>query len=127
MATKFTFPKNPKIGDRIEIVSTSTEKLPINIVGNSEAGKTLTLVFPDQTYTGTADGSTTIATITNANVVYGFRCVSVASSHTWVMEDTCLKAMIDALTTRVSTLETEVASLETELATVNTTLSGLVE
>ena len=47
MATKFTFPRYPKIGDRIEIVSISQEKLPINLVGNPEAKKSLTLIFPD--------------------------------------------------------------------------------
>lgn len=51
MATKFTFPRYPKIGDRIEIVSISQEKLPINLVGDPEAKKSLTLIFPDQTYT----------------------------------------------------------------------------
>ena len=68
MATKFTFPKSPQIGDRIEIVSISENKLPINLVGNSEAGKNLVLVFPHQTFSGVSDGTTPIATITLLNV-----------------------------------------------------------
>ena len=70
MATKFTFPKSPQIGDRIEIVSISENKLPINLVGNSEAGKNLSLIFPDQTYSGTADGETIIATITETRIPF---------------------------------------------------------
>lgn len=105
MATNFIFPRNPKIGDRIEIVSISQDKLPINLVGNAEANKPLSLVFPDQTYTGNADGLTVIATITDKNIVYGFRCVSVSSAHVWLMEDTALKSMISALESRVAALE----------------------
>jgi hypothetical protein len=82
MATNFTFPKSPKVGDRIEIVSISETKLPINIVGNSEAGKDLTLIFPDETKTGEADGETVIATITEKNIVYTFKCVTAQDIHT---------------------------------------------
>ena len=86
MATNFTFPKSPQVGDRIEIVSISETKLPINLVGNSEAGKNLVLVFPDQTYSGTADGETVIATITEKNTVYTFKCVTAKLAHTWLLE-----------------------------------------
>lgn len=111
MATKFTFPRNPKIGDRIEVVSTSNNKLPINLVGNSEAEKNLVLIFPDQTYSGVADGETIITTITAQNIIYGFRCVSVASTHVWLLEGTCLYSQIQSLAQRVSTLEQQVQSL----------------
>ncbi len=105
MATKFTFPKSPKIGDRIEIVGVSAGKLPINIVGNSEAGKNITIYFGDQIYTGVADGNTVITTITDANIVYGFRCVSVKNTHTWVVEDTALYSKLKALEARIAALE----------------------
>jgi hypothetical protein len=39
MATKFVFPKSPKVGDRIEIVSISESKLPINIERRDEKGE----------------------------------------------------------------------------------------
>lgn len=64
MATKFTFPRHPKIGDRIEIVSISQEKLPINLVGNPESEKSLTLFFSDQIYSAKSDGENIVATIT---------------------------------------------------------------
>ena len=107
MATKFTFPRNPKIGDRIEVVSTSNSKLPINLVGNSEAGKNLVLIFPDHTYSGVADGETVIATISEQNVIHGFRCVSTASNHTWLLEGTCLYSLIQSLAQRVAVLEAQ--------------------
>jgi hypothetical protein len=94
MATKFIFPKAPKVGDRIEIVSISESKLPINIVGNSEAEKNLTLIFPDETFSGESNGETVIATITNANTVYTFKCVTAQTVHTWLLEGTCLYPVI---------------------------------
>ena len=106
MATKFTFPKAPQIGDRIEIVSISENKLPINLVGNSEAGKNLVLVFPDQTYSGTADGTTPIATISERNIVYTFKCVTAKDIHTWLFEGTCLNSKINALDARITAIET---------------------
>lgn len=118
MATKFTFPRNPKIGDRIEIVSTSNEKLPINLVGNAEAGKNLVLIFPNQTYSNVADGETVIATITAPNIIYGFRCVSIASTHVWLLEGTCLYSQIQALAQRISTVEQAVQSLTQRVATL---------
>lgn len=114
MATTFTFPKNPKIGDRIEIVSISDSKLPINIVGNSEAGKSLALVFPEQTYTGEADGSTTIASINEKNVVYTFKCVTAQDIHTWLLEDTVLYSKLKALEARIAALEETATTPETE-------------
>ena len=116
MATKFTFPRNPKIGDRIEIVSTSNEKLPINLVGNAEAGKNLVLIFPNQPYSNVADGETVIATITAPNIIYGFRCVSIASTHVWLLEGTCLYSQIQALAQRISTVEQAVQSLTQRVA-----------
>ena len=111
MATKFTFPKSPQIGDRIEIVSISQSKLPINLVGNSEAGKNLVLVFPDQTYSGTADGTTSIATITEKNTVYTFKCVTAKDAHTWLLEGTCLYSKIQALEARLSAIETALEAM----------------
>lgn len=111
MATKFTFPRNPKIGDRIEVVSTSNNKLPINLVGNSEAGKNLVLIFPNQTYSNVADGETVIATITAQNIIYGFRCVSIASTHDWLLEGTCLNSKIQQLESRVSAIETAISGM----------------
>lgn len=111
MATKFTFPRNSKIGDRIEIVSTSIEKLPINIVGNPEAGKNLVLIFPNQTYSNVADGETVVTTITEQNIIYGFRCVSITETHTWLLEGSSLYPLIDALTQRIVTLEGQIQSL----------------
>ena len=112
MATKFTFPRYPKIGDRIEIVSISQEKLPINLVGNPESEKSLTLVFPDQIYSANSDGETIVATITEQNVVYGFRCVSTKDSHVWLMEDTALNAKISELSDRITELEKRIVAVE---------------
>ena len=111
MATKFTFPKSPQIGDRIEIVSISENKLPINLVGNSEAGKNLALIFPDQTYSGTADGETVIATITEKNTVYTFKCVTAKEVHTWLLEGTCLYSKIKHLESRINAIETAIAGM----------------
>ena len=120
MATKFIFPKAPRIGDRIEIVSISENKLPINLVGNSEAGKNLTLVFPDQTFFGIADGETVIKTITEKNTVFTFKCVTAQSVHTWLLEGTCLYS-------KIKSLEDRVTAIETQLSEISTTLAGLVE
>ena len=120
MATKFTFPRNPKIGDRIEVVSTSNEKLPINLVGNAEAGKNLVLIFPNQTYSNVADGETVIATITTQNIIYGFRCVSIASTHVWLLEGACLYSQIQALAQKVSTLEQSAQSLTQRVTALET-------
>lgn len=112
MATKFTFPRSPKVGDRIEIVSISENKLPINIVGNSEAGKPLNVVFPDQTYSGEADGSTVITSIADNNTVFSFKCVTAQDSHTWLLEGTCLHSKIAELEERLSAVETTLSELE---------------
>ena len=111
MATKFTFPKAPQIGDRIEIVSISQNKLPINLVGNSEAGKNLVLVFPDQTFLGAADGATPIATITEKNTVYTFKCVTAKDVHTWLLEGTCLNPKIKLLENRIDAIETALEAM----------------
>jgi hypothetical protein len=105
MATKFVFPKSPKVGDRIEIVSISESKLPINIVGNSEAEKDLVLVFPQETFSGESDGETVIATITEKNVVYTFKCVTAQDIHTWLLEGTCLYPEIVAIKNRLDAIE----------------------
>lgn len=120
MATKFIFPKTPRVGDRIEVVSISDSKLPINLVGNSEAGKNLALVFPEQTFSGAADGVTTIATITDKNTVYTFKCVTAKNIHTWLLEGTCLYSQI-------KTLEERVKALERQSAEINASIAGLVE
>jgi translation elongation factor EF-1alpha len=111
MATKFVFPKAPKVGDRIEIVSISESKLPINIVGNSEAGKNLKLIFPDETKTDVADGEAIIATINENNTVYTFKCVTAQDIHTWLLEGTCLYPEIVAIKARVDALETALAEM----------------
>jgi hypothetical protein len=111
MATKFVFPKSPKVGDRIEIVSISESKLPINIVGNSEAGKDLVLIFPGETFSGEADGETIIATITNANTVYTFKCVTAQNVHTWLLEGTCLYPEIVAIKERLSAIESTLTEI----------------
>ena len=111
MSTKFTFPKSPQVGDRIEIVSISQDKLPINLVGNAEAGKNLVLVFPDHTYSGAADGSTAIATISEKNTVFTFKCVTAKLIHTWLLEGTVLYSQLSQLETRVSAIETAIAGM----------------
>jgi hypothetical protein len=111
MATKFTFPKSPKVGDRIEIVSISEGKLPINIVGNSEAGKDLVLIFPEETFSDNADGETIITSITENNTVYTFKCVTAQEVHTWLLEGTCLYPEIIAIKARVDALETALAEI----------------
>lgn len=118
MATKFTFPKSPQIGDRIEIVSISQSKLPINLVGNSEAGKNLVLVFPDQTFSGVSDGTTPIATITEKNTVYTFKCVTAKDVHTWLLEGTCLNPKIRTLESNVSSLDSRLSAIETALEAI---------
>ncbi|GHU15014.1 hypothetical protein FACS189449_12380 [Alphaproteobacteria bacterium] len=105
MATKFTFPKAPKVGDRIEIVSISESKLPINIVGNPEAEKNLVLIFPSETFSGESNGETIIATITNNNIVYTFKCVTAQNVHTWLLEGTCLYPEISAIKERLNAIE----------------------
>jgi hypothetical protein len=109
MATKFTFPKAPKVGDRIEIVSISESKLPINIVGNSEAEKDLILIFPDATKSGEADGETIVATISENNTVYTFKCVTAQNAHTWLLEGTCLYSEIREIKDRLDAIETILA------------------
>ena len=111
MATTFTFPKAPRVGDRIEIVSISETKLPINIVANSESDKTLELVYPDMTYSGTTSNGT-ITSITEKNTVYTFKCVSAQEKHTWVLEGTCLYSKISALQTQLAELSQRVSTLE---------------
>ena len=111
MATKFTFPKSPKVGDRIEIVSISESKLPINIVGNSEAGKNLKLIFPDETFSGESDGETVVATISENNTVYTFKCVTAQTIHTWLLEGTCLYPEIIAIKTRLDAIESTLAEM----------------
>ena len=103
MATKFTFPKAPQIGDRIEIVSISENKLP--------AGKNLVLVFPDQTFSGASDGTTPIATITEKNTVYTFKCVTAKDVHTWLLEGTCLNPKIKLLENRIEAIETALEAM----------------
>jgi hypothetical protein len=109
MATKFVFPKSPKVGDRIEIVSISASKLPINIVGNSEAEKDLVLVFPQETFSGESDGEAIIATINEHNIVYTFKCVTAQNIHTWLLEGTCLYPEIVAIKSRLDAIETVLA------------------
>ena len=111
MATKFVFPKAPKVGDRIEIVSISEGKLPINIVGNSEAEKNLVLIFPQETFSGESDGEMVIATITENNIVYTFKCVMAQDIHTWLLEGTCLYPAIVSIKARLDAIESTLAEM----------------
>jgi hypothetical protein len=115
MATKFIFPKAPKVGDRIEIVSISESKLPINIVGNSEAGKDLVLVFPQEAFSGESDGETVIATMSENNIVYTFKCVIAQTVHTWLLEGTCLYPEIVAIKARLDAMENALSEIVGEI------------
>lgn len=111
MATIFTFPKTPRVGDRVEILSISNEKMPINIVANPEAEKPLELIYPDNVYSSELGGTTAVVQITDVNVLYGFRCVSTKDKHVWLLEnDVLLKKKIAQLEARVSALEDAVAN-----------------
>jgi hypothetical protein len=112
MATKFTFPKSPKVGDRIEIVSISESKLPIHIVGNSEAEKDLVLIFPQETFSGNADGETVIATIENNNTVYTFKCVTAQNIHTWLLEGTCWYPAIADHANEITAIKNRLEAIE---------------
>jgi hypothetical protein len=116
MATKFVFPKSPKVGDRIEIVSISTSKLPINIVGNSESGKNLKLIFPNETKTGEADGETIIAVINESNTVYTFKCVTAQNIHSWLLEGTCLYPVIADHASEIVAIKNRLDAIEAVLA-----------
>lgn len=106
MATIFTFPKSPRVGDRIEIVSTSTDKMPINIVANAESDKPLELIYPDVVYSGNPDGAIAVKTIEEANVLYSFRCISTREKHVWLLEnDAEIRKKIAALEARIAALE----------------------
>jgi hypothetical protein len=111
MATKFTFPKSPKVGDRIEIVSISETKLPINIVGNSEAEKDLKLIFPGETFSGEADGEAIIAAINETNIVYTFKCVTAQEVHTWLLEGACLYPLITEIKARLNAVESALSEI----------------
>ena len=94
MATTFTFPRNPKVGDRIEFVGISEEKLPIQIVGNAEAGKNLKIIMPDQVYTSASDGVSVVLSLNYLNAVFTFKCVSTGSEHVWVLEGSGIYALL---------------------------------
>ena len=70
------------------------------------------MIFSDESYTANADGETIVATITEQNVVYGFRCISTKDSHVWLMEDTALKSKISKLSDRIAELEKRITTLE---------------
>ncbi len=108
MATKFTFPLDPRVGDRVEFVTISTEKLPVNIVGNAEAGKNLTIIMPDQSHTGDADGTTVILSLNALNSVFTFKCVSTETAHVWVLEGTGGYANLN---TRLTAIEDALSDL----------------
>ena len=114
MATTFTFPKAPRVGDRIEISSISESKLPIDIVANSGTDKTLELVFPDITYSGNASGGK-IMSISEKNTVFTFKCVAAQNKHTWILEGTYLYSKLAALEEQLSALSQRVTALEDEL------------
>lgn len=66
----FTFPKASRVGDRVEILSISNEKMPINIVANPEAEKPLELIYPDNVYSGEQGGTIAVVQITDVNVLF---------------------------------------------------------
>jgi hypothetical protein len=74
-------------------------------VGNSEAEKNLTLIFPDETFSNVADGETIVATISEKNIVYTFKCVTAKEVHTWLLEGTCLYSEIRAIKNRLDAIE----------------------
>ena len=76
------------------------------------------MVFPDQTYSGVSDGATAIATITEKNTVYTFKCVTAKDVHTWLLEGTNLYPKIRALETALSALDSRVTAIETALEAI---------
>lgn len=139
MSIKFTFPKNPRVGDRVEILSTSDTKLPVQLVGNSESEKDISLIFPNEIKEGVADGKTIIASIEDKNVIYTFRCISVISSHVWLLEAGAfskeflltkntiesLVTQVSEMTTNLNNLENRITNLETELQNVQKILEAI--
>ena len=71
----------------------------------------LALIFPDQTYSGTADGETVIATITEKNTVFTFKCVTAKEVHTWLLEGTCLYSKVKHLESRINAIEAAIAGM----------------
>jgi hypothetical protein len=90
--------------------------LPINIVGNSEAEKDLILIFPDETKSGEADGETVIATISENNTVYTFKCVTAQNVHTWLLEGTCLYPVIADHASEIIAIKNRLDAIESVLA-----------
>lgn len=132
MSIKFTFPKNPRVGDKVEILSTSDTKLPVELVGNAESGKDIMLIFPDEIKEGIADGETIIASIKDKNIVYTFRCVSTLSSHVWLLEVGAFskeflltKSTIESLATQVSEMTTNLNNLENRITNLETELQNV--
>jgi hypothetical protein len=52
-----------------------------------------------------ADSETVIATITEINTVYTFKCVTAQEIHTWLFEGTCLYSEIRAIKNRLDAIE----------------------
>lgn len=134
MAIKFTFPKNPRVGDRVEILSTSDNKIPIELVGNSEAGKSISLIFPDVIKSGASDGSTTIASLQDKNILYAFRCISIEITHIWLLETGPLsneflltKSELLTLSNQLSETQIKISELESRIATLETELQSVKE
>jgi hypothetical protein len=80
-------------------------------VGNSEAEKNLTLIFPDETFSGESDGETIVATISEKNIVYTFKCVTAQTVHTWLLEGTCLYPEIVTLKARLDAVENALSEI----------------
>jgi hypothetical protein len=80
-------------------------------VGNSEAGKDLKLIFPNEIKTDVADGETIITSITENNTIYTFKCVTAQEVHTWLLEGTCLYSEIVAIKNRLEAIESSLAEI----------------
>ena len=71
----------------------------------------MVLIFPDQTFSGISDGTMPIATISEKNTVYTFKCVTAKEVHTWLLEGTCLNPKIKSLENRLSALEAAIEGM----------------
>lgn len=134
MSIKFTFPKNPRVGDRVEILSTSDNKIPIELVGNLEAGKDISLIFPDGIKSGASDGTTIIASLQDKNILYTFRCISIEVAHIWLLETGPLsneilqtKSEVAILSNGLQETQTKTGELETRIANLETEIQSLKE
>jgi flagellin-like hook-associated protein FlgL len=74
------------------------------------------LIFPDETKSGNADGETVIATITEINTVYTFKCVTAQSVHTWLLEGTCLYSAIADHASEIGAIKNRLDAIESAIS-----------